>query len=598
LIVNTKSIIFTDLRINFMYNNTESEKIYKSIFESSMEAILLTKPDGTILAANHKAQEMLGYSEEQLCIIGRSGIIDNEDPNLSLLLEDRRVKGNSICELTFIRSNGERFPALVSSHIFKDEEGIEKTSTVIRDLKDFKNKELALTKSEQRYIKLFENMMEGYSYCKMLFDDDGNPDDWIYLEVNQAFEQLTGLKNVKGKRVTEVIPDVKELEPDLFEIYGRVALTGVHEKFELFFKPLNIWLNISVYMPEKEHFVAIFDNITQRKIAEEELVSSQKKYENLFQNAHTGIFRAKIDEPDILEVNKQILKMSGYSEEELLSGDFSHSWADHGELNKIMAEVMTNGSVINREVSLYTKDGDIRTAQVSFKLYPEEGYFEGTVQDITESKVLEEQLKKSLDEKDLLIKEIHHRVKNNLMVISSLLSLQSRYIKDKEARGFFRESQNRARSMALIHELLYRSENLKSIEFGDYILSLSKELFHLYSVDGLIELKIDVDDIYLDINTSIPLGLIVNEVVTNSLKHAFPDGRAGVIHVDFHKTDDHYEFKVKDNGIGFPEDLDFKDTDSLGLQMVTSLTRQIEGNIELDRNHGTEFKITFKESEY
>jgi PAS domain S-box-containing protein len=580
-----------------MYNNTESEKIYKSIFESSMEAILLTKPDGTILAANPKAQEMLGYSEEQLCIIGRSGIIDNEDPNLHLLLDDRRVKGNSLCELTFIRRNGERFPALVSSHIFTDE-GIEKTSTVIRDLKDFKNQELALTKSEQRYINLFENMLEGYSYCKMLFDGDGNPDDWIYLEVNQAFEQLTGLKNVKGKRVTEVIPDVKELEPDLFEIYGRVALTGVHEKFELFFKPLNIWLNVSVYMPEKEHFVAIFDNITQRKIAEEELISSQKKYENMFQNAHTGIFRAKIDEPDILEVNKQILQMSGYSEEELLSGDFSHSWADHGELNKIMAEVMTNGSVLNREVSLYTKDGDIRTTQVSFKLYPEEGYFEGTVQDITESKELEEQLKKSLDEKDLLIKEIHHRVKNNLMVISSLLSLQSRYIKDKEARGLFRESQNRARSMALIHELLYRSEDLKSIEFGDYILSLSKELFHLYSVDGLIELKIDVDDIYLDINTSIPLGLIVNEVVTNSLKHAFPDGRAGVIHVDFHKTDDQYEFKVKDNGVGFPEDLDFENTDSLGLQMVTSLTRQIEGNIELDRNNGTEFKITFKESAY
>ena len=235
---------------------------------------------------------------------------------------------------------------------------------------------------------------------------------------------------------------------------------------------------------------------------------------------------------------------------------------------------------------------------ISIKQYPEEGYFEGTVQDITESKELEEQLKKSLDEKDLLIKEIHHRVKNNLMVISSLLSLQSRYIKDKEARGLFRESQNRARSMALIHELLYRSEDLKSIEFGDYILSLSKELFHLYSVDGLIELKIDVDDIYLDINTSIPLGLIVNEVVTNSLKHAFPDGRAGVINVDFHKTDDQYEFKVKDNGIGFPEDLDFEETDSLGLQMVTSLTRQIEGDIELDRNNGTEFKITFKESEY
>jgi PAS domain S-box-containing protein len=581
-----------------MYENTESEKIYKSIFESSLEAILLSKPDGTIMAANPKAQEMFGYSEEQLCIIGRSGIIDAEDPNLSMLLEERRIKDKSISELTFIRSNGEKFPALVSSHIFRDDNGMEKISTTIRDLKEFKNQELALTKSEQRYINLFENMMEGYSYCKMLYDHNGDPDDWIYLEVNQSFEQLTGLQNVKGKRVTEVIPDVKELEPDLFEIYGRVALTGVHEKFELYFKPLKVWLNISVYMPEKEHFVAIFDNITQRKLAEEELINSQKKYLNLFQNAQIGIFRAKIDEPDILEVNKKILQMSGYTEEELLSGDYSGRWVDPGQLNKIMSEVMTEGSAINREVSLYNKDGDVRTTLISFKLYPDEGYFEGTVQDITERKELELMLKKSLEEKDLLIKEIHHRVKNNLMVISSLLSLQSRYIKDKEARGLFRESQNRARSMALIHERLYRSDDLKRIEFGDYILSLSKELFHLYAADGHIELKIDVDDIYLDINTSIPLGLIVNEIVTNSLKHAFPDGRMGKIRVDFHKTDEYYEFKVNDNGIGFPEDLDFENTDSLGLQMVTSLTRQIEGNIELDRSHGTVFKISFKESEY
>ena len=123
-----------------MYNNTESEKIYKSIFESSMEAILLTKPDGTILAANPKAQEMFGYSEEQLCIIGRSGIIDNENPNLPLLLDDRRVKGNSLCELTFIRKNGERFPALVSSHIFTDEEALKKPAQLSETLRILKIK--------------------------------------------------------------------------------------------------------------------------------------------------------------------------------------------------------------------------------------------------------------------------------------------------------------------------------------------------------------------------------------------------------------------------------------------------------------------------
>ena len=209
------------------------------------------------------------------------------------------------------------------------------------------------------------------------------------------------------------------------------------------------------------------------------------------------------------------------------------------------------------------------------------------------------ELLKLLDEKEMMVKEIHHRVKNNLMIISSLLNLQSSYIKDKASKDIFKESQNRARSMALIHERLYQSTDLKRIDFGDYITSLATELFHTYVVDpSLIELKINVDDIFLDINTAIPLGLIVNELTTNSLKYAFPDGKRGKIIIDFHPIDEHYEFTLKDNGIGFPEDLNFHDTDTLGLQIVNSLTDQIDGEITLDKNNGTEFKITFKELAY
>jgi PAS domain S-box-containing protein len=218
--------------------------------------------------------------------------------------------------------------------------------------------------------------------------------------------------------------------------------------------------------------------------------------------------------------------------------------------------------------------------------------------DITERKKTENSLRVTLEEKKVLLKEIHHRVKNNLMIISNLLYLQSSYIKDKESQDIFKESQNRARSMALIHERLYHSADLKRMDFGDYIRSLSTELLHTYEVDpGLIKLKINVEDIFLDINTAIPLGLIVNELVTNSLKHAFPEGNSGEINVDFHPVDDHYEFTVKDNGVGFPEDLDFQNTDSLGMQIVNSLTDQIDGEIELDNNNGTEFKISFKDLE-
>ncbi|HSQ02347.1 MAG TPA: PAS domain-containing protein, partial [Methanobacterium sp.] len=271
--------------------------MYKSIFESSFEAIILTTPEGFILAANPKAEEIFGYSENELQEIGVSGITDAKDTKFSVFLEKRRHKGNASTELTFLRKNGEKFLGLVSSHNFIDENGNEKNSNVIRDLNELKKLKLALNESEDHKQNLFENMREGYAYCRMLFDKNGNPDDWIYLQVNKAFDQLTGLKNITGKRVTEAIPGIKESEPELFEIYGRVALTGNPERFEFYFKPLKMWLNVSVYMPKKEHFVAVFDNITERIKADEELKNNQEKYHNLFDNAHVGIFRATIKEP-------------------------------------------------------------------------------------------------------------------------------------------------------------------------------------------------------------------------------------------------------------------------------------------------------------
>ena len=213
-------------------------------------------------------------------------------------------------------------------------------------------------------------------------------------------------------------------------------------------------------------------------------------------------------------------------------------------------------------------------------------------------KKAEEDLKASLKEKEILMKEIHHRAKNNLTIISSLLNLQSRHISDKEALGVFRESQNRARSMALIHEKLYRSDNLRKIDFGEYIRSLTVELFNSYRTSSGIELDTSIDNINLDINTAVPLALIVNEIVTNSLKYAFPDKKAGNVLVSFAKNHEGLQLIVEDNGIGFPNDLDFRNTNSLGMQLVTSLTDQIKGNIKLERDGGTKFVIDFKEKSF
>lgn len=208
----------------------------------------------------------------------------------------------------------------------------------------------------------------------------------------------------------------------------------------------------------------------------------------------------------------------------------------------------------------------------------------------------EDKISEALGEKEMLLKEIHHRVKNNLMIISSLLDLQSCYIKDKESQGVFKESQNRAKSMAMIHERLYQSTDLKNIGFNEYITTLANDLYRTYVKDpGSVDLILEIEDVKLDINVAIPLGLILNELITNSMKYAFPEGKKGKITIVFHKKGDEFLLKVSDNGVGFPEDLDYKNTDSLGMQIVTNLTRQIDGELELDRTEGTTFKITFKE---
>lgn len=198
------------------------------------------------------------------------------------------------------------------------------------------------------------------------------------------------------------------------------------------------------------------------------------------------------------------------------------------------------------------------------------------------------------------MKEIHHRVKNNLMVIQSLLNLQSRYIKDTEARDIFKDSQNRAKSMAMIHERLYQSSDLKRIEFSDYINTLTTNLFYSYAVDPQrVKMTVNVEEVMLDVNTAIPLGLILTELVSNCFKYAFPHDAAGEVKVDFHSFTDEgakkFRLTVSDNGVGLPADFDPKKSDSLGLMLIYSLSGQIGAEIKLDTTQGTEFEITFEE---
>ncbi|WP_250124404.1 histidine kinase dimerization/phosphoacceptor domain -containing protein [Chroococcidiopsis sp. CCMEE 29] len=220
--------------------------------------------------------------------------------------------------------------------------------------------------------------------------------------------------------------------------------------------------------------------------------------------------------------------------------------------------------------------------------------------ELAERKRAEEQLKVSLKEKEALLKEIHHRVKNNLQVISSVLRLQSDYIKDEKVLALFSDSQNRIRSMALIHEKLYQSKDLLRIDFGEYIRDLTSNLLRSYAASSqAVTLRITADDIWLNIDTAIPCGLIINELISNSLKHAFPIGKENnEVQIIIRSINNNkYALTVSDNGIGLPVDLDFRNTASFGLELVGIFTEQVEGVIELNRSSGAKFTITFTEQE-
>jgi len=218
----------------------------------------------------------------------------------------------------------------------------------------------------------------------------------------------------------------------------------------------------------------------------------------------------------------------------------------------------------------------------------------GISEDITERKIAEEKIRASLEEKEILLKEIHHRVKNNLQVIYSLLGLQTHYIKDEKYINILKESQQRVKSMAMIHEKLYQSKDLNRIDFYEYLDSLLNYLFSSYqSNQNYIKIEKYIDRVFLDIDTAIPCGLIINELFSNALKHAFSDIDNGIIKVYFHNKKENFILIIKDNGVGLSNDFDIKKSKTLGLKLVNTLVKQIDGNINVSFNNGTEFKIMF-----
>lgn len=352
--------------------------------------------------------------------------------------------------------------------------------------------------------------------------------------------------------------------------------------------------------------------LSKLETSQQKFKESELKFRSIVQLASDGIILAD-RKGNIIFWNRGAQLMFGYDEEELLGKPISILL--HDEYRNLHQKALDYPDKINSEhidknyeSFGHKKDGTnfhLEISHTSWKIKGEK-YYCAILRDITDRKHAEDEIKKSLSEKEAMLKEIHHRVKNNMQIISSLLSLQCRYIKDKEAFDVFKESQNRVKSMALVHEKLYQSEGLAEIDFTEYIKNLVSELFRSYGTNiNNVHLDIDAEKIFLDTDTAIPCGLIINELVSNSLKYAFKEVESSKpenkkfsngnwkIYIKLHNYNDKILLIIGDNGKGLPEGFDLENTETLGLRLVKTLVHQLNGNLKLINKDGVEFKITF-----
>ena len=363
-----------------------------------------------------------------------------------------------------------------------------------------------------------------------------------------------------------------------------------------------MWTENSIFL--LKIVAEILGNVLGRKRVEQALIVSQERYARAISAGKVGLWEWNIQTNEVY-IDSNLKAMLGYQDEEITNQfsnclRFMHS-DDVGlvkaEINAYLEELIPKYEIEHR---MLHKNGDAYSFLTRGNVVRNEdgvpAFMAGSSTDITVRKQVENKLKASLKEKEVLLKEIHHRVKNNLQIISSLLRLQSGYIKDKQALEVFQDSQNRVRAMALIHENLYQTNDLAKIDFSEYIRKLTNNLVYCYQVNN-ININTKIEKILLNIDTAIPCGLIINELISNSIKHAFNNSEKGEIYVEFITLQTgKYSLSVGDNGVGAAENISLLKKQSLGLELVWNLVEQLEGTIVYSSKLGTSFRITFAEN--
>ena len=573
----------------------ESEEKYRALFERSINPILVLDENGYCIDLNRSAREFFENPNMQL---------KNQYIN-DLLIFDMDLNYNN----DFWKTGGS-FEANYSTDSKIKYLDISfnpvkiKNSLIIfgiaKDVTSQKKAEISLKEKEEEYRLLIENQTD---YI-IKFDLDGllrfvSPS---YCEIlGRIEEELLGksfipLLHEEDRHKTDKAIDLLYKPPYTSYIEQRVQTKNGWRWIAWAYKSIVDDNN------KVTGFVGVGRDIHDQKMAQEALKESESKYRSIFEN--TGAMTMIFDENmDISLVNSEFEKFSGYLKKEIQGLKNVSDFVVREDLSRIkgyhrLQRINPDAIPKNYEVQLVNRKGEVKEFFATFDMIP--GTRKGIISfmDITDRKVAENKIKKSLREKEILLREIHHRVKNNLQIISTLLELQCDQIKDEEVMELYRESENRIQSIALIHENLYQSDDLASIQIDEYINNLLNDLMNSYGIESSVNLNIDVDKITLGIETAIPCGLIINELVSNSLKYAFPNGTSGNIYLSLKEKDDGtFKLLISDDGSAFPSDFEEKKNRTLGLQLVNNLVKQLDGDLDFNKEK-KEFKINFKELTY
>ncbi len=472
--------------------------------------------------------------------------------------------------------------------------------------------ELTYASQGQQALEIVRAAVAAKQRFSVVFMDERMPPGWDGLETTvkiwEADPDLqvvicTAFSDKSWEEITEAIPYPERLlilkKPfDSIEVLQMAH--ALSEKWSLLqTSRLNLQ---SLEEKVSTRTVELVTEVKRHVATGEALRRSQQQLSDFFESASVGLMQ--IDAQGvILRVNRAVLHLLGYTLDECIGHNVNEFQTDPmsktGSLNYLLARQ----TLTNVEACLRGKDGSVKHVLLDSNGLWENGEFIHTrcfMRDISERKVAEAQIQQSLTEKEILLKEIHHRVKNNLQIISSLLALRADTILDENIREVLIESQQRIRSMSLIHEHFYQSDSLARLDFGEYLLKLVNTLYHSSSTTlGGVKLAIDTaEDVNLNMETSVPLGLMVNELVNNALKHAFKDG-TGLLSITLQREAlNSYSITIADDGPGLPPGFDISQTGSLGMRLVETFTHQLKAKFQMNTGPGAVFRLEFKELHY